>query len=376
IYLLDLSDNEWTEFKPVSDDETYPTLPAVGLLDSRRNRLLFYGCFLNSTWSRELNFYSFGLDSHEWQTMECPGLQPTEVILSAFTYLPSIDRGFLYGGMSDIGPSSKLYSLDPETLLFTRVLASGAMSEARFAPSLAPDEDLKKITIFAGRTQVNFSPNVYYLDSFDTETNEWTELNDVVTGIPPSPRSAAAVVTLPPGTFDEYAYMLTFGGTGSSGTLNDLRCLRMYDYTADGTPPAKVSDLGVELNPQKTHVRLTWTAPGDDGMLGRAKGYYIRTSSSKVNDDADFEQALTVPVLYFPSFPGTVENFLLALPQGGQVWYFAIKTFDDAGNVSAMSNCASTAQPTIMPDRSFIQRDPRIPHRQENQPDLKLETLR
>ena len=352
IYRLSLLDYQWVAFEPVGEPPpifngaSYPTLPSIGFLDARRNRLLFYGCFM-ADYERVLDFYSFDLDSHEWQTLECSGGCPTEVYISAFTYVPSLDRGYLSGGLAQNGLSSKMYIMDPESLLFLRLPASGALPMQRVLHSMALDEDLNRLIVFAGeavdrrigdraRVVVNF------LNAYDLDTNQWSDLTDVVTGIPPSPRTNAPLVTLPSGTIDQNAYMLTFGGYGNSGRLDDLHCLRLYDYTADTTPPARVNDLGADLDEDRSEVRLHWTAPGDDGSLGRAQGYDVRFAATPILNEEDFTRALIIPVVYLPSFPGTTENLLFTLPQSGITYYFALKAFDEAMNYSELSNCAST----------------------------------
>ncbi|MBN2208873.1 MAG: Ig-like domain-containing protein [Candidatus Coatesbacteria bacterium] len=353
IYRLSLSDYQWLAFgpsgepPPASNGEPPPTLPSAGFLDARRNRLLFYGCFM-ANYERVLNFYSFDLDSHEWQTLECSGDCPTEVSWSAFTYVPSLDRGYLFGGLAQDDWSSKLYMMDPESLHFLRLPPSGDMPTQRVLHSMALDEDLNRLIVFAGEavsSKIGHRIEVNFLHAYDLDTNQWSDLTHIVTGMPPSPRVDAPLVTIPRGTIDQNAYMLTFGGgyENAPAIFDDLHCLRLYDYTGDTTPPARVDDLGADLDADKTKVRLHWTAPGDDGMLGRAQGYDVRFTTAPILNDEDFTGALRVPILYLPSFPGATENLLLPLPQSGVTYYFALKTYDDAKNYSELSNCASTS---------------------------------
>jgi len=50
---------------------------------------------------------------------------------------------------------------------------------------------------------------------------------------------------------------------------------------AEDTPPSAVANLTVG-NPTSTSLRLTWTAPGDDGNTGTAAQYDIRYSTSTI----------------------------------------------------------------------------------------------
>ena len=357
VYRLDLSDHEWTAFQPtgqpppISYGESKPTLPAAGFLDSRRNRLLLYGCFIVAEnesgrldYTRALDFYSFGLDTHEWLTLDCSGVRPTEVYMTAFAYMPSIDRGYLFGGLALEAISSKIYALDPESLSFVSLATSGTLPMQRITHAMTADEDLHRVIVFGGDaidSSHGFLLETNQLNSYDIETSQWHSLTDVVTGIPPTPREYPALLTVPRGTIDQNTYMLTFGGYNSPNRFDDLHCLRLYDHSADITPPARVTDLTAQLSEDKAHARLSWTAPGDDGTLGRASGYDLRLSATPILTDDDFANALTVPVFYFPLFPGTTEFLLFPLPEMGKEYYFALKTFDEAANYSAVSNCAS-----------------------------------
>ena len=357
VYRLDLSSHHWTAYQPtgepppISYGESKPTLPAVGFLDARRNRLLLYGCFIVSEnesgrldYTRVRDFFSFGLDTHEWRTLDCSGGCPTEVYMTAFAYMPSLDRGYLFGGLAQEGVSSKIYVLDPESLFFMPLAARGTLPMQRILHSMTFDEDLHRLIVFGGDVSASsygFPVETNELNAYDVETSEWSDLTDVVTGIPPSPREHTALLTLPRGTIDQNAYMLTFGGYDRPDRFNDLYCLRLYDYSADTTPPAMVTDLEAQLSEDEAHAHLTWTAPGDDGNLGRASGYDLRFAQTPILTEDDFSLALPVPVFYFPSFPGSTEYLIVALPETNKAYYFALKTFDESANYSALSNCAS-----------------------------------
>ena len=83
-------------------------------------------------------------------------------------------------------------------------------------------------------------------------------------------------------------------------------------------------------------VRLAWTAPGDDGLTGRAKEYDLRRSTMFMTPSSFLSAArVTLPA---PSAPGTRESFVVAGLDTGKTYYFAVRTSDDAGNWSPISN--------------------------------------
>jgi hypothetical protein len=91
-------------------------------------------------------------------------------------------------------------------------------------------------------------------------------------------------------------------------------------------------------------VNLTWTAPGDDGTVGRATRYDLRYSTSPITA-ANFALAIPALGLPTPGPAGTIEHYSIGGLGSGGTYYFAIKTVDDAGNWSSMSNVASRQAP-------------------------------
>jgi hypothetical protein len=90
-------------------------------------------------------------------------------------------------------------------------------------------------------------------------------------------------------------------------------------------------------------VVLRWTAPGDDGMTGRADSYDLRrseTSPFTTSMDSWWNAALPVGAVPPPVDPGTRQSFEVANLDSGKVYYFVIRTVDEAGNWSSYSNVA------------------------------------
>ncbi len=84
-------------------------------------------------------------------------------------------------------------------------------------------------------------------------------------------------------------------------------------------------------------VVVGWTAPGDDGAMGTATTYDLRVSESPINA-SNFTQALTVPGMPTPRVSGTPQSVTVYGLTRGTTYYFAIRTADDRGNWSALSN--------------------------------------
>ncbi len=116
----------------------------------------------------------------------------------------------------------------------------------------------------------------------------------------------------------------------------------------DNTAPAAIADLSVTAA-TGTSLAIRWTAPGDDGTTGTASSYDIRYSTSAITS-TNWSSATTVTGEPAPAAAGGTQTFTLNGLTGSRTYYIAIKTTDDVGNVSALSNVASgTTADTIAP---------------------------
>lgn len=125
-------------------------------------------------------------------------------------------------------------------------------------------------------------------------------------------------------------------------TLGELR-IYGNPISPDNLAPAPVTDLNAST--VSAAVYLSWSAPGNDGMVGLAATYDIRYSLLPVTED-NWEQATTVPGVPVPLPPGTSQSMLIDGLLEDTMYYFAMKTSDDwdyydEPNVSALSNVAS-----------------------------------
>ena len=84
-------------------------------------------------------------------------------------------------------------------------------------------------------------------------------------------------------------------------------------------------------------VTLAWTAPGDDGQVGTASLYELRVSGSPI-DEGNWSAATVVSNPPAPLPAGTRQTLVVRGLTNGTTYYFALKTVDDAGNWSGLSN--------------------------------------
>jgi len=109
--------------------------------------------------------------------------------------------------------------------------------------------------------------------------------------------------------------------------------------STDTLPPSEVTDLSTSTG-DYGQVILTWTAPGDDGMIGIASEYDIRylPHIDGPIDATNWDIATQVTGEPTPSMAGTSESMTVGGLEPGASYYFAIKTADEVPNWSALSD--------------------------------------
>jgi hypothetical protein len=123
----------------------------------------------------------------------------------------------------------------------------------------------------------------------------------------------------------------------------------------DVTPPATVADLAAAPGVYAGEIRLTWTAPGDDGMAGTASLYDIKVSHAPITGAnfaaaADLERWINEPV---PAAGGAPETLFVFGLDPDSTWHFALRASDEVPNLGGVSNSAGSAPfpgPRMDPD--------------------------
>ena len=108
----------------------------------------------------------------------------------------------------------------------------------------------------------------------------------------------------------------------------------------DVTAPAAITDLGVVSNTADS-ASLRWTAPGDDGTAGTALGYDVRYTKDVALTDANWDTATQAAGEPVPGTAGTIEDFAVTAFVSNATYYLGLKSTDEAGNASPLSNVVS-----------------------------------
>jgi hypothetical protein len=106
----------------------------------------------------------------------------------------------------------------------------------------------------------------------------------------------------------------------------------------DLTPPGKIDDL-VVVTETETSLTLTWTAPGDDDVIGTATSYDMRYHDELINDD-NWDLADVVQDPPVPKTAGETETITVSDLTPDTDYYFALRVGDERPNWSPISNSA------------------------------------
>ncbi len=143
------------------------------------------------------------------------------------------------------------------------------------------------------------------------------------------------------GLEDNTTYYFAITATDEAGNTSDLSNVLMITtpLQPDSTPPAAVDHLDAG-NATSNSVTLTWDAPGNDGSDGTAAIYDVRYSTNLITN-TNWDSATPATGEPTPSVAGTPEYMTVSGLNDDTLYYFGIKTTDDASNTSDLSNIAS-----------------------------------
>jgi beta propeller repeat protein len=161
--------------------------------------------------------------------------------------------------------------------------------------------------------------------------------------IPVGPGIVAGLSIGPDSESDGFVLHVDGNGDGVTDMtlLPDVVKRTPIDFIA----PSAVGDLQAGRGGDGS-VSLSWTAPGDDGNEGAASMYSIRHASQPITEQ-NWAAAEPVAVIDWPRTAGAPEVMQVNdIPPEAAV-YFALKSTDDAGNESSISNLASGLQPRL-----------------------------
>lgn len=180
------------------------------------------------------------------------------------------------------------------------------------------------------------SYDIRYSTSAINDSN-WSSASQLIGE--PTPASAgtaeSAVVNGLVANVTYYFAMKTSDEVSNTSALSNVPSLATLP-APDVTAPSAISNLALSLATAST-TTLTWSAPGDDAGVGTATSYDIRYSTSLITE-ANWSSAPQLSGEPTPALAGTTQTFVASGLNSNTNYYFAVKTADEAGNISSISN--------------------------------------
>ncbi|HYJ32483.1 MAG TPA: fibronectin type III domain-containing protein [Candidatus Binatia bacterium] len=181
-----------------------------------------------------------------------------------------------------------------------------------------------------------------------TDTTTWWNAATQVTGEPVPGTAGASDSMRVRGLSPLTTYYFMIRAADEVPNWSGYSNVAVRSTSGDATAPATIADLTV-TGTTGTSVSVRWTAPGDDGTTGTAASYDVRYSTSAITS-SNWSSALQATGEPAPAAAGTSQSFTISGLSGSRTYYVAIKTTDDAGNVSVLSNVVNgTTSDTVAP---------------------------
>lgn len=122
---------------------------------------------------------------------------------------------------------------------------------------------------------------------------------------------------------------------------------RFVLFPLDSIRPSRVLDL-VASGAGLAGCTVSWTAPGNDSTSGTAMAYEFRRSPLPIVTETDWSNAAPITPAPTPAVAGSAEAAAVTGLSSASVYWFAVRAYDAAGYVGAISNTDSvtTLAPT------------------------------
>jgi|GEM_PF-4729773 len=175
--------------------------------------------------------------------------------------------------------------------------------------------------------------------------SNWSSVTDSMPFPPlPAPSGSSQSATLSnlnPGTVYYIAVKVYDDAFNVSPLSNVVSCEASVNTTGDITAPSGITDLSCTTGDGDGKININWTATGDDGNQGTATTYLIKYSLDSITESnwASILDSMSNPPT--PTASGTLQSTVLTNLVPGSVYYIAMKVYDDAFNVSPLSNVVS-----------------------------------
>jgi hypothetical protein len=242
----------------------------------------------------------------------------------------------------DPDPGTTLDTIPPASI--TGLLLKSPTSQAVFLVWTAPGDD--------GEAGTAAEYDIRYATEPLTESN-WESAIQYEGETPPQEAGRPETVKIG-NLLSVTTYYFGIKTLDEAGNESGLSNIVSGNTLQESQPPARISDLEV-VTAGPDAFRLTWTAPGDDGVYGNASAYDIRYHTSPIKPSTwRYAQRIPPPA---PAESGATQTLLADNIPGDDVYWFAMKACDEVPNWSTLSNVENVIGERVllyMPVTDFV----------------------
>jgi chitodextrinase len=163
--------------------------------------------------------------------------------------------------------------------------------------------------------------------------NSATRVTGVPAPMPPGSAQSFTVLGLSPST--AYWFAIKTGDEVPNWSAISNVITRTTAAAPDVVRPAAANITITTVG--DTSVTIAWTAVGDDSLSGNATTYDVRFSTAPITA-ANWGSATAATGEPAPAAPGAAQSMQVRGLARQTTYYFALRTQDEAGNLSALSN--------------------------------------
>jgi len=270
-----------------------------------------------------------------------------------FFALKTMDRGGQISPISNVFQKTTLDETPPGTITTLAIANPNVEEGSLMLVWKAPGDDGDITWIKDKPNREGDKYDIRYSTEPITE-DVWVFATEVGT---PTPKEAgsAEVFIVEKLALDKYEYYFAIKTVDEHYNVSVLSNV----VSTDKISPGSVTDLEVATVTAST-VDLTWTNPGDNGTYGLASGYDVRYYYEKITENNwdNCFQAFGEPK---PGQPFTKATFTITGLGWKKTYFFALKTVDEAGNESPISNVVQATTQGNLPTPPAWKEDECLP---------------
>ncbi len=169
------------------------------------------------------------------------------------------------------------------------------------------------------------------------QLKEWNPATEIPNTLQPSPAGMKDSFTIT-GLKSNSTFFVAVKSVDGFSNVSEMSNI-VRGKTKDAVPPAAIRDLEY-VGLEDDAIVLQWTAPGENGMEGRAKAYDVRYSQEPITS-ASWKRMPIVPLTPAPAQAGKTQKMTVPGLEPNTKYYFSVVTIDASENLSPLSNVVS-----------------------------------